>query len=209
MVTLRFCQLDTDSDMPLGVAEALLAADEIARAARFRFDRDRHRYIRARGFLRRTLGDVTEQAPESLTFTYSTTGKPALVDGPMFNLSHSGDRGVVAIGDRAPVGVDIEQIGRPFQDMEGLAKRCFTAPERRAIDTAPDPLRQFLIFWTAKEARMKLTGEGLGLDPQDIHLVLDDTGQPTGFSAPEAPNAVVTCFADTGIVGAYAEEVSS
>ena len=202
-VTLTFLRLDSDADIALHAAEALLAPDEIARAARFRFDRDRHRYIRARGALRQVLGQAMDRAPESLVFTYGDRGKPALEDGPAFNLSHSGDRGVVALGGDAPLGVDIEKCGRKIRDLDALAERCFGAVERAAIEAAPDPLRHFLTFWTAKEARMKLTGEGLGLDPQAIHLVLDAGGRATGFSAPD-PRARLYPFAEDDLVGAVA-----
>ncbi len=201
-IALSFCQLDSDEDISLGVAATLLAPDELARANRFRFDRDRYRFIRGRGFLRQVLGDAMGVGPKAFGFSYSDTGKPAVEGGPAFNLSHSADRGVVAQGGDTSLGVDIEKEDRGMRDLEALARRCFSPAECAAVNAAPDPLKHFLTFWCAKEARMKMTGEGLGLDPRDIHLALDDAGLPRGFDAPKAPAARLSLFEKEGLVGA-------
>ena len=203
-IALSFCRLDSDADITLAEAADLLAADEETRARRFRFDRDRHRFVRARGFLRQVLGQAMDKAPETIVFSYSKTGKPGVDGGPAFNLSHSADRGVVALGGTTPLGVDIEKADRRMRDLEALAQRCFTPGECAAIDAAPDPLARFLAFWCAKEARMKMTGEGMGLDPRDIHLALDQGGLPRGYDAPIAPAAKLASFQTEGLTGALA-----
>src|SRR6266700_198957 len=58
--------------------EQLLADDERARAARFRFERDRRRFIVARGILRSLLARYTNCPGAHIVFSYSTKGKPAL-----------------------------------------------------------------------------------------------------------------------------------
>ena len=53
-------------DQPAGVRDrlgSLLSADERERAARFRFDRDRERYVVGRGLLRSLLGRYVGVAP--------------------------------------------------------------------------------------------------------------------------------------------------
>ena len=71
-----------------------LAADERTRAERFHFQRDRERFIIAHGVLRAILGLYLNRAPKSLSFCYSSHGKPALAgesggDAIRFNMSHS------------------------------------------------------------------------------------------------------------------------
>src|SRR5688572_19095196 len=71
-----------------------LASDERARAERFYFERDRKRFIVARGVLRAILGGYLKRAPETLSFCYGFHGKPALAgeadgDSIRFNVSHS------------------------------------------------------------------------------------------------------------------------
>src|SRR5438094_3357857 len=68
----------------------LLAGDERDRADRFRFERDRSRYIVGRALLRGLLARYLETAPQELRFQYGEFRKPALRAGPWFNLSHSG-----------------------------------------------------------------------------------------------------------------------
>src|SRR2546423_7957796 len=73
---------------------ALLSADELSRASRFHFSRDRRCFVVSRGWLRNLLARYLGQEPARLTFSYSTKGKPGLgsgyEDGSLqFNVSHS------------------------------------------------------------------------------------------------------------------------
>ena len=58
-----------------------------------------------------------------LEITCGEAGKPALLDGPAFSLSHSGERVLCALSDRA-VGADIQRLRH---DHQALARRFFTA----------------------------------------------------------------------------------
>ena len=57
----------------------------------------------------------------------------------------------------------------------------------------PDQSDLFFRIWTAKEARMKVTGEGLYLDPRDIELTFKE-GMPVGYKKPSSPNIVLRSF---------------
>lgn len=150
---------------------AVLAADEQARAARFRFERDRRRFVAGRFFLRSLLGAYLGLAPGSLEFTYSARGKPesaaAQRAGVHFNLSHSEGIALLALSTQS-VGVDVEY--RRNMDAEGLARRFFFPAECARVGCGPNTRREvFLRYWTAKEAYLKATGEGLaGLEHVEI-----------------------------------------
>lgn len=144
-----------------------LTEDERARASRFRFERDRTRFIAARGLLRSILASYLEVAPEGLRFRYGPYGKPYLslpsgFPDVRFNLSHSQDLALYAVSVGREVGVDLERVqswGRAHE----IAARFFSARELSALMTATKTERAelFFAYWTAKEAYLKAKGEGL------------------------------------------------
>jgi len=146
---------------------ALLTPQERARAERFRLADDRRRHILGRGLLRTMLARRLGRAPESLIFGANPHGKPTLADagGIAFNVSHSGDYVLVAVGQAAAIGVDVEQW-RPRLDVAGVGRQVFTPAELALIADAPDVQQRFRFFrqWTFKEAVAKATGLGLSLD---------------------------------------------
>ena len=156
-----------------------LPADELARAKRFHFERDRRRFIVARGLLRQLLGSYLARPPQELRFTYSDHGKPALLEaqnphGLQFNLSHSGEMMCVGVTRGRAIGVDIEQV-RPIDDMMGIAASFFSPRENEMLATVPADQRELAFFncWTRKEAYIKAQGQGLSipLDSFDVTLV--------------------------------------
>lgn len=147
----------------------LLCAEEQARAARFLAALHRDRFIAAHGRLRELLAVELGADPASLQFQSAEHGKPHLsgreaASGLQFNLSHSGDRGLVGWAVGRHVGVDIE-VWRPLSDEAALVKRFFSAAENAAYEAlAPaERTRGFFECWTRKEAYIKAVGRGLGL----------------------------------------------
>src|ERR1700722_17902198 len=97
-----------------------LSPDEMDRAERYHFDRDRRRFIAGRGLLRSVLGHYLGQQPVQLKFDYGARGKPALAGCDRdemlhFNLAHSDDLLVLAVTRACPVGIDVERL-RPMND---------------------------------------------------------------------------------------------
>lgn len=160
------CHLDDDRDMAPSAAWSLLSADETTRARHFHLHRDR--YVRGRGFLRSVPGQVSGRDPARLTFGTGAQGKPFLPGRDLaFNLSHSRDLAVPGISHAAPLGIDLAFIDRAA-DITGLAQTCLTSGEADVLTALPEDARRarFFALWTAKEARMKLTGEGMSLLPR-------------------------------------------
>ena len=201
-IAVGLCDLDGDRDIALDDAWRLLSPDEVARARRFHFDRDRGRYARGRGFLRSVLGQACGKDPAGLIFGTGAQGKPFLQGSHLFfNLSHSGGLAVLAISETGPLGIDLEFTDRQV-DIAGLAQTCLTPEEADVLQALPKDSRaaRFFAFWTAKEARMKLTGEGLSLPPRQIALDLSD-GKPIGYLRPTNVQAQAV-FIDLGHPGA-------
>lgn len=156
--------------------EATLAPDEISRAARFVFQRDRESFVAARGILRELLGAYLGQPPAALKFDSGPRGKPALKDcAPWmrFNLAHSHGMALYAFAKGREVGVDIELLRPDFGGME-VAERFFSPREVAALRALPPGLRVdgFFTCWTKKEAYVKASGVGLEipLDSFDVSL---------------------------------------
>ena len=147
--------------------------------------------MRGRGYLRRALIAHLGHDAAALEILEGTYGKPYIAHEPLeFNLSHSRDRAVLAVlAGTARLGVDIEYTDRA-SDLLDLAKTCFTKTEQSVLHSLPvDMLRErFFEFWTAKEARMKLTGEGMALTPKSISLSLQN-GRVTGYDDPHTPRS--------------------
>jgi|SRR5579884_318017 len=169
-------------DLPAGVAAAmwgLLCTGERERAERFRFDRDRRRFIVGRGLLRLLTACYLEEPPESIRFGYGEYDKPYLDGpGPFFNLAHSGPVALLAFSSASEIGVDVELAGHDLS-RERIAERFFSPAEVRALRGLPAraQARAFLNCWTRKEAFIKARGDGLSL-PLDSFDVTLAPGQP-------------------------------
>lgn len=183
--------------------EAVLSPDEAARAARFRFEEDRRRFVAARGTLRSILGRYLGCAAAEVRFEYGPFGKPLLAapgePQPLhFNLSHAGELALLAVARGRRVGIDVEQI-RPLRDLEALVERFFAAYERATIGALAPELRQeaFFTCWTRKEAYIKARGEGLTFplhafdvtilpsDPAGLRSVSGDAAEASRWSLRE------------------------
>jgi 4'-phosphopantetheinyl transferase len=167
-------------DRPDRHAEALasvLSADVRDRAARFRFEIHRRRFIVGRGLLRFLLGRTLGVAPETIAFAYGALGKPWLRHpagtGLEFNVSHSNDLALFALSWGTTIGVDLE-YQRPDWDFSGVARRYFTEQEAGQIEALPHDARRPAFFrgWTRKEAFLKARGDGLwlGLDQFEVSI---------------------------------------
>lgn len=115
-----------------------------------------------RAWLHATLSDYTEAPVE---ISRDENGRPYLRQGGMdFNWSHSGDCAVLAVTRTATrVGVDIELISR-VRAFREIAARYFHPDEAAGVAGAADDAAardRFLALWTAKEAALKATGEGI------------------------------------------------
>ena len=155
-----------------------LAPAERMRAGRYLDPDDARRFSAARGWLRQVLATELETSPADVAFAAAAAGgKPRLAGGGVrFNLSHAGELAVIAV---APfeVGVDVEHLDRGLRIREAASVAC-TPEEIATLDLLPPGPRAgaFLRMWTAKEAYLKATGQGLSVPPDRVMFGPADPG---------------------------------
>jgi len=187
-------------DLPSSATSELLGAlspEERARASRFHALRDRERYIIAHGALRDILSRYMNLAPAHVRLCVAPSGKPALAPAASgqrleFNLSHSHELALIAVGSGRQLGVDVECI-RPEAPGETIVERFFAPAEATALRALPSEARLAAFFagWTRKEAYSKARGEGLRkplnqfaviIAPEQPAALLYDTSDPSATS---------------------------
>jgi 4'-phosphopantetheinyl transferase len=162
--------------------EALLDGSERARAQRFRFTRDRARFVHRHAFVRRVLARYLGADPAAVSIRTSSEGKPRLdpAHGTDFSVSQADDLTVVAVAHGRSVGIDVERI-QAIDDAAEIAAACFTKLESDHLRSLPRASRPsaFLRLWTRKESFVKAIGTGLSM-PLDSFVVVDEDGSGVG-----------------------------
>lgn len=181
---LKPCRIDI-WQYPLHIsfenANRLLSTDEQARAQRYHFIRHQHRFTVARAMLRIILSRYLIQPPANISLNYNQHGKPQLTNNNAleFNLSHSCDMAILAIGKKFPLGIDLEFFSaRPYL---GIGKHLFSAQENIGLTQIDPKLKPLAFFhiWAQKEAFIKACGLGLTYPTQQFNVpILPNTNQP-------------------------------
>ena len=144
----------------LNLKAALSAVSEQRRtyALRYRHEHDQRLCVAAYQLL--------QQALKMPLFDYDSHGKPSLAGHQeiYFNLSHCHEAAACVVSN-APVGIDIESIGRYDEE---LVETIMNTDEQRIIRQSSNPPLSFIRLWTMKESLVKLTGEGLSKNMQDV-----------------------------------------
>ncbi|MCO5101799.1 MAG: 4'-phosphopantetheinyl transferase superfamily protein [Burkholderiaceae bacterium] len=193
----------------LPVHRSRLDRAEQERAARFRREDDRMRFIVARSTRIELLAARLRVEPCALAFHEDAHGKPhvrtAQGRSQPFNSSHSGNWVLHAFAG-TPIGVDVECVAPAMAKLDDFAwvlspaERSFVlahdAPEQRAAAMAT--------VWVRKEAYVKALGEGLSRSLPDIGITCGDTGPPRlAFDRNPSARPLDWNFADLAIGDGY------
>lgn len=161
----------------------LLSDEELWQQARFRFERDRHRYLVTRAMVRTVLSKYAGVAPQEWRFETSEFVKPRVANDDAwarrisFNVAHTS--GLVLLGvtlDRA-LGVDVEATNADRACVD-IADRFFAPAEVRALRalSREQQVRRFYEYWTLKESYIKARGLGLSIPLDRFAFHLDAAG---------------------------------
>ena len=206
----------TVDEKQFGDLAQILSSDEKKRAAAFKFDLDRRRFVVAHGSLRLLLAAYLQMEPADVAMVPDAHGKPGLVDQSgssiRFNLSHAGEMILCAFCAGREVGVDVEKI-RPRMDELAIARQVFIPREVSQLEALQGDERTSAFFssWTRMEALAKASGRGLGLIPQEGISLPPETGGASTMTAKgsrghEAVWQIISLQPGVGYKGAVAAE---
>jgi len=175
-----------------------LSVDEVRRAQRFHFQKDREQFGVVRGILRFTLAKYLKANPTDIRFQYNDHGKPYLPaeighKRIQFNVSHSSEMALIAITLKYEVGIDIERIRPDLAELK-IARRFFAPEEYFKLQALPESEQKEAFFncWTRKEAFIKAKGGGLSI-PLDQFCVTFTHHEPAALiSVKHNPEAVAS-----------------
>jgi len=146
---------------------SLLTNTEQIHSNRCRVGRVRDHFTIGRACLRVLLGNALGIDATDVSITKGIQGKPetpAIAGRNIsFNVAHSKDTVLIALGSDGALGVDVEYVDRATDIME-VAQSNFTENEVAKLHAIADPearQRAFYCYWTRKEAIVKADGRGL------------------------------------------------
>jgi 4'-phosphopantetheinyl transferase len=145
----------------------ILSEEELERANKFHFEKDRRLYITAHGLQRIILTSFININPKDIIFFKNKYGKPYIKQEQnsrpiRFSLSHSGEMILSGVTFGNEIGVDIEEV-KPIKDLSLIINKFATGEEKESFNKVPEAvkLEAFYRWWTQKEALLKFHGLGL------------------------------------------------
>ena len=154
----------------------LLDDEEQSRWHRFVVKDARRQFALCRAALRISLCEWLNCSNQDLSFGYLEHGKPfARVNGLhadiKFNVSHSGQHGLIGLEKKKELGVDLE-VRVPGRDFDGIGNTVFGLQELRilAAVTGQEKTDLFYRLWSLKEALIKALGSGFTIPPTGFEV---------------------------------------
>lgn len=155
--------MNTPSIHPKEISKAL-SPDELERANKLKFPKDREHFILRRYQLCLILSKYCGCQPHELMFRYNSYKKPFIYmpefKGVKFNMSFSGDLMLVGLSKQNDLGIDIEKV-HEMHDLENIAVENFSLQELKYLNGTLDKTNTFFKIWTRKESFIKATGKGM------------------------------------------------
>jgi 4'-phosphopantetheinyl transferase len=184
LVQLNYASLDLLNDKSFSTQIfGWLSSEERKRYKRFENKLQANQYLLARALLRSQLSKrVPSVLPHEWVFVIDAFGKPRLAGefchfNLHFNLSHSENLVVLALGEGLNLGVDVEYIHRSVFSM-ALAKRYFARNEFSALMmlTEKQQTKRITQLWTLKESYLKASGLGIRIPLAELAFCFKGEG---------------------------------
>ena len=179
-ISVWFINFDVSEDK-ITFLNSFLSEDEILKASKFRFKKDKNCSIITRGTLRLLSSKYLNIKPEDIPFKNGEFGKPYydLKTKLKFNVSHSGNMAVIGFVLNDDIGVDIEEMKTDFEVFD-IASNYFSNSEIDSLKSSPleNHINGFYRCWTKKESFIKAKAKGLSF-PLDSFSVSIDSDEKT------------------------------
>jgi 4'-phosphopantetheinyl transferase len=165
-------------DQSIDTLLSVLSERELERAATYRRDQDRRRFLTASWLLRNAAAAQLGISPADVPVErrcpdcVKPHGRPyILTEEPLHaSISHSANRVAVALTVAGPVGVDVEEV--PTAPVSELVRCALSKAEQAVLGVLPEDEQQagFARMWVCKEAVLKATGHGLRIPPDKVEV---------------------------------------
>lgn len=175
---IHFYIIELDNLKPeLPEIKSALSKSELETANKFRFNKDRERFIITRYILRKILSNYLYIPPKEIQIITNQYGKPKLDselnNNIQFNISHSGNLVIYALNLFNEIGVDVEKIDNTINHLE-IADNYFSTDEIEFLNISVSQneiAEKFFRIWTRKESLLKAIGIGLLPDLKKISVI--------------------------------------
>lgn len=151
------------SDEVLNKAAESLPTEMTEKIRRFVFKKDKLRSLGGYLLLRYILKKKYSKSPDEYCIAAGAYGKPYFsnIEGIHFNISHSGELVVCAVGD-IPLGIDVQNVDRHSSSM--IRSVCSDDEYQYLIRLSEqESAREFIHLWSLKESYAKCIGKGLSI----------------------------------------------
>ncbi len=159
-------------EMPINSKTEQWALTNYPHLAIQQFSEKRNKYLLLSRALLQYILETSYGIMQLPDIGYLEHGKPYFIDHPnlAFNITHTDDYMAIIVSDNSPVGIDIETI-KMRKNFIGLEEKILHPIERKWLNSQENYLNAFFILWSAKEAYLKATGQGLtGLSNLELDL---------------------------------------
>lgn len=156
-----------------------LSPNELERAAKFKFSKDRDHFLLRHYLLKLILCEYCDCQPHELKFRYNNYNKP-FINIPefkelKFNMSSSDDLMMIGLCKQNDIGIDVEKI-RETGNLEHIALENFSERELEYLNSKLDKTTAFFNIWTRKEAFIKAVGKGIYFPLKSFCVDVDPSG---------------------------------
>ncbi len=157
----------------------LLSDEEKKQVEKIKLGDVKNRSIISKAIIKNIISNYLGLNIKQIIFSYNEFGKPVIPERINsfrlnFNISHSGDLGLIAITRKNLIGIDVEKMNE-LDQIDDIINLCFTETEKYMLSCLESTEKKevFYKIWTGKEAFIKAIGKGFSFPLKNISFRLN------------------------------------